>query len=486
MKAQPLDHLTRFGAPEAPALELGEEVLTYGAMEQAVGRLARWLIDEGLAPGDRVASYGGKDMVTCLMPMAAARAGLVHVPINPVLKARQVAYILADSGARLLLANELRARSVDSDVPVSWIDPLALEGAGMGASDHDPDGLVALLYTSGSTGAPKGVMLSHANLWLGAEAVADYSAITPETRTLAVLPLAFDYGQNQLLATWRGGGCAIGFDYLLPNDVKKAVLRHRANYLGGIPPLWHQLVALDWGEAGRELRTLTNTGGHMSEPLYRQLKESFPQARVHLMYGLTEAFRAASLDPDLADTHRGSVGRAIPHAELMVVREDGSPCNPGEEGELVQAGPLVAQGYWQAPEKTAERFRPAPAHSRYGGTAVWSGDRFVRDEEGLLYFRSRADAMIKVSGNRLSPTEVEEVALGAAGVREAVVTAMPDAALGGAIVLHVVGDGDDAALMSHFRRAAPSHFLPRHILWHDVFPKGATGKVDRKALEAMQ
>ncbi|MCJ8190067.1 AMP-binding protein [Sphingomicrobium aestuariivivum] len=483
MTAMPLDHLTTFGAPEASALILGGVTHDYAALEAMVGRLAGWLLTHGMEPGDRVASWDRKSLVTCLMPLAAARAGLVHVPINPVLKGPQVAHILADSGAKLLLAPEARAKLVDAEA--QWLDPAALDNAPLPPSEHDPDSLAALLYTSGSTGAPKGVMLSHANLWYGAEAVADYTAITPATRNLCVMPLAFDYGQNQLLATWRGGGCAIPFDYLLPNDVKKAVAKHRATYLAGIPPLWHQLMALDWDGAGESLDTLTNTGGHMSEPLYRQLRAAFPQARLHLMYGLTEAFRAASLDPDLADTHPGSVGTAIPYAELMVVREDGSPCDAGEEGELVQAGPLVAQGYWQAPEKTAQRFRPAPSHSRYGGTAVWSGDRFIRDEEGLLHFRARADAMIKVSGNRLSPTEVEEIALAAPGVREAAVTAMPEETLGAAIILHAVGDGDDAALLSHFRHAAPAHFAPRRILWHEAFPKGATGKVDRKALEDM-
>ncbi|MCJ7422184.1 AMP-binding protein [Sphingomicrobium astaxanthinifaciens] len=483
MNATPLDHLTRHGALGAPALILGAASYDYATLEAMVGRLAGWLLEQGLEPGDRVASWDRKSLVTCLMPLAAARAGLVHVPVNPVLKARQVAHILADSGASLLLAPEARGRLVEAEA--RWVDPAALGGAPLPPSDHDPDRLAALLYTSGSTGAPKGVMLSHANLGFGAEAVADYTGITPDTRNLAVMPLAFDYGQNQLLATWRGGGCVIPFDYLLPNDVKKAVDKHAATYLAGIPPLWHQLMTLDWEGARESLETLTNTGGHMSEPLFRQLRAAFPRARLHLMYGLTEAFRAASLDPELADAHPGSVGTAIPHAELMVVREDGSPCAAGEEGELVQAGPLVAQGYWQAPEQTARRFRPAPAHSRYGGNAVWSGDRFVRDADGLLHFRARADAMIKVSGNRLSPTEVEEVALAAPGVREAVITARPDPALGAAIVLHAVGDGDDGAVLAHFRRTAPSHFAPRRILWHEALPKGATGKVDRRALEGM-
>ena len=486
MTARPLDHLTGFGAPDAPALVLGDTAYDYAALETMVARLATWLLAQGLRPGDRVATWDRKTLTTCLMPLGAARAGLVHVPVNPVLKPAQVAHILADSDAALLLAPASRAALLDAKVQTQEIEPARLDCAPTEPSSRDPDDLAALLYTSGSTGAPKGVMLSHANLWYGAEAVADYTRMTPATINLAVMPLAFDYGQNQLLATWRAGGRVVPLDYLLPNDVKKAVARHRATYLAAIPPLWHQLMALDWtGGEGACLDTLTNTGGHMGAALFARLRSTFPEARIHLMYGLTEAFRAASLDPALADTHPGSVGTAIPHAELMVVRADGSACEANEEGELVQAGPLVARGYWKQPEKTAARFRPAPLHSRYGGTAVWSGDRFVRDADGLLHFRARADAMLKVSGNRLSPTEIEDVALGAPGVSEAVVTSLPDEALGAAIVLHAVGDGDDAALLSHFRKNAPAHFAPRRILWHDTLPKGATGKVDRKALEGM-
>ena len=475
----PLDHLTRFGDPAAPALTVAGETIDYAAMERLVARLADWLVTRVPEEGARVATWEPKTWLTCLMPLAAARAGRVHVPINPALKEAQVGAILADSGATLV-GSGVRRGSLEA----LGIDQAALEGEGLEPSDHSPDRLAALLYTSGSTGSPKGVMLSHANLMLGAEAVADYTGITPETRTLAVLPLAFDYGQNQLLATWRGGGHAVALDYLLANDVKKALVRHAITYLGALPPLWHQLMQLDWsGGEGRSVRTITNTGGAMTRALLSDLRDAFPDAEAHLMYGLTEAFRAASLDPALADAHPTSVGRAIPHAELMVVREDGSPCDPGEEGELVQAGPLVAQGYWNAPEKTAEKFRPAPAHSRYGGTAVWSGDRFVRDEEGLLHFRARADRMIKVSGNRISPDEILAVVEKFEGVREAAVTTRFDERLGAAIVLHAVGDGDEAAVRRAFR-AAPPWFMPQEVRWHASLPRNPNGKIDMKALEA--
>ncbi|MCF2513983.1 acyl-CoA ligase (AMP-forming), exosortase A system-associated [Sphingomonas sp. G124] len=486
----PLDHLTLRGAPEAEALIVGEERLTYRQLDAKVGATAAALLTTGLQPGDRVATWMAKTILACLMPLAASRAGLVHVPINPVLKHAQAAHILADSGARLLIANRSRLDSLESgdlaDAMAIALEDWTEGGDALPPSVRDPQELAALLYTSGSTGRPKGVMLSHANLWLGAISVAHYLGLKPDDRTLAVLPLAFDYGQNQMLSTWAAGGCAIGFDYLLPRDVVRAVGRHEVTVLAGVPPLWLQLAEQQWGEAGNSLRTLTNSGGHLPEPLVRRLRALFPTAKLHLMYGLTEAFRSSSLDPALVDQHPDSIGTAIPFAELMVVRPDGSEAAAGDEGELVHAGPLVAQGYWRDADRTAERFRPAPAFSAYGGTAVWSGDTVVKGKDGLLRFRGRDDAMIKVSGNRISPTEIEEAALASNAVSDAAAFGIADEKLGQAIILVAVarGEAPDERLKAYLRRELPPHMQPQTILWKDSLPVGPNGKLDRSALKA--
>jgi acyl-CoA ligase (AMP-forming) (exosortase A-associated) len=474
----PLDQVTLRGDPSAPALTVGSETLSYAALEEAVGRVAHRLQTLGLKPGDRVASWTPKGKLACILPLAAARARLVHVPINPVLRRAQAEHILADSGARLLIGNRARLETLERRPEQAIVLEDWQDGEGVVPSlQANPDDLAALLYTSGSTGRPKGVMLSHANLCLGAVSVAHYLGLVPSDRTLCVLPLAFDYGQNQLLSTWAAGAEAIAFDYLLPRDVVRAVERTGATVLAGVPPLWVQLAEQGWGGAGKSLRTLTNSGGHMPEVLVRKLRTLFPAARLHLMYGLTEAFRSASLDPALVDMHPDAVGTAIPFAELSIVRADGSAAAVGEEGELVHAGPLVAQGYWQDPERTAQRFRDG---------VVWSGDRAVIGTDGLLRIRGRDDAMIKVSGHRVSPSEIEEAALASGAVEDCAAFGVKDERLGHRIVLVAVARGVEAGerLQRWFAAELPAHLRPSRVEWVDSLPLSPNGKIDRAALQA--
>jgi acyl-CoA synthetase (AMP-forming)/AMP-acid ligase II len=330
-------------------------------------------------------------------------------------------------------------------------------------------------------------MLSHANLWLGAVSVSHYLGVTDEDRVLAVLPLAFDYGQNQLLSTWASGGAVVPLDYLTPRDVVKAVERHDITTIAAVPPLWLQLTELDWpAETAARLRRLTNSGGALTEPLVRALRARFPEARLFPMYGLTEAFRSTYLDPALVDAHPTSMGRAIPFAEVLVVADDGREAAADEEGELVHAGPLVAGGYWQDAERTAERFKPAPGFSKLGGMAVWSGDRVRRDGAGLLHFAGRRDAMIKTSGNRVSPQEIEEAALATGLVAEAVALGLPDSALGQVIHLVVRAKGGAAAaaadLPGALAQALPNFMVPRVIHWRAEMPLSPNGKLDRAGL----
>lgn len=494
---QPIDHLPGLGArvagAEAQAIAGKVGVLSYADLEEAVGRMAGWLASYDLAPGSRVASWVGKGRLACLMPLAAPRAGLIHVPINPLLKRAQVAHILADSGADLLIGTGARLSTLEQgDVVAGCMmrtEDEALEAAQASAtlppSDAVPNALAAILYTSGSTGRPKGVMLSHANLWLGAVSVAEYLCLKPQDRVLGVLPFSFDYGQNQMFSTWAAGGTIVPLDYLTARDVVKAVEREGITTLAGVPPLWVQLTEAEWpSETAARMRRITNSGGALTKALIGRLSKLFANADIYPMYGLTEAFRSTYLPPELVATHPESMGRAIPHAEVLVCRPDGSLTAEGEPGELVHCGPLVAQGYWNDPVRTAERFRPAPPCSSYDGLAVWSGDTVRRDDEGLLYFVGRDDAMIKSAGNRISPTEVEEAAQSVAGVAEAVALGVADARLGQAVLLLVRVLSDDAvdALRAGLKKELPNFMMPSDIRVVEAFPRNANGKIDRVAL----
>ncbi len=499
--AFPLDRLALGRDPEVTALVTRSGSLSYKTLNHRVGLLARWLLGQNFGQGDRVATWLPKTELACIMPLAAVRAGLVHVPINPVLKPAQVRHIIADSGAKLLITNKGRVSSLD-DKPldhdcviqedVSVVTDIAAISDPLEPSEKDADteALAAILYTSGSTGRPKGVMLSNANLSLGAVSVADYLKLEQDDRTLCVLPLSFDYGQNQLLSTWYAGGCAYPLDYLTPRDVTKGCARHEITTLAAVPPLWVQLVDQDWPEeAAQSMRRLTNSGGALTPSLVEQLRSIFGRnTDIYAMYGLTEAFRSTYLDPVLIDDNPTSMGTAIPFAEIMVVGSDGAIAAAGEEGELVHAGPLVAKGYWQDAVRTAERFKPAPIESEYGGTAVWSGDSVRRDKDGLLYFVGRTDNMIKSSGNRISPTEIEEVAIESGFIAEAVAIGVADERLGHAICLfaRAKDDSDDRNikedLRKYMKRNLPNFMHPRDIRMLKEFPKNPNGKIDRNAL----
>jgi acyl-CoA ligase (AMP-forming) (exosortase A-associated) len=330
-------------------------------------------------------------------------------------------------------------------------------------------------------------VLSHRNLLVGAESVSSYLANTPDDVILAALPISFDAGLSQLTTAFAVGAHVVLANYLFPKDLVRLCDLHAVTGLTCVPPLWMQLVDVDWPQEARaSMRYIANTGGRMPRATLDRLRALFPGARPFLMYGLTEAFRSTYLDPAQVDARPDSIGKAIPDAEILVVRPDGRLAGPGEEGELVHRGPLVAQGYWNDPVRTAERFRPLPGpHEgwRRPELAVWSGDTVRVDEEGYLYFVGRVDDMIKTSGYRVSPTEVEEVAYDSGLVRDAVALGVPDERLGQRIVL-VVTPAAPAGLevdqlRAILRQTLPAFMVPAEIRVATDLPRSPNGKFDR-------
>ncbi len=498
---------------ERSALVDGKQSLDYRQLAAEIRQAANLFLGLELQRAERVAVYLEKRIDTVVAMFGASAGGGVFVPVNPLLKPEQVGHILIDCNVRILVTSperlellrpvlahcrDLRAIVLVGDRPVEPVDRLEVVNWGerLTVPDHPPfrvidSDMAAILYTSGSTGRPKGVVLSHRNIVAGADSVSQYLGNTPDDRILSVLPLSFDYGLNQLTTAFRVGACAVLMNYLLPRDVIRTVERERITGLAAVPPLWVQLAQLEWPASVTEhLRYITNSGGHMPRPTLDALRAKLPQTRPFLMYGLTEAFRSTYLPPEEVDARPDSMGKAIPNAEILVVHEDGTPCAPGEPGELVHRGVHVALGYWNDPEKTAERYRPVPGQLAglvIPELAVWSGDTVRMDEEGFLYFVGRRDEMIKTSGYRVSPTEVEEVVYATGLVAEVAATGVAHPVLGQAVVLVIYApDGDNEVadrLLAACKQKLPGFMVPAKIETRpDPLPRNANGKIDRNKI----
>lgn len=502
---------TAAAAPDRIAVVDREQSVSYAQLSQLVDGAASGLTALGIRRGDRVAVLMPKRVEKVAALLAVLKAGAIAVPVNALLKAPQVAHILRDSGAAALITAAARVPDLLAELGVlaalraivAVEDPATEPVGGLAvmpwrelvanrgpiAGRPAPNDAAMIFYTSGSTGKPKGVVVSHRNLIIGARSVAEYLQCRADDRVLAVLSFSFDYGFNQIATTLLAGATLVVQDYRLPQEVLLTIERERITALAGVPPIWIQLAALDWPQAARALRYITNSGGAMPRATLNRLRALLPDTRIYLMYGLTEAFRSTYLPPEQLDRRPDSIGKAIPNAEVLVLRPDGRPCAPRERGELVHRGPLVAQGYWRDPERTARRFRPVPGQAPDAAEAeheVWSGDTVWMDEEEFLYFVGREDEMIKTSGFRVSPTEVEEEAYASGLVRDAVALGAPHERLGQGVVLVVTpaeGHAADAdRLLDALKRRLPRFMLPLRIAWRESLPRNPNGKYDRALL----
>lgn len=490
----------------------GARRVSYGEVDASMRSFAAGLIGRGFNRQDRLAVYLPKQVEMVVSVFGTSVAGGIFVPVNPVLKAQQVSHVLRDCGARILVTDPDRLSSLQPVLDdCEDLDLIVLTGSGVTRYDGskqveswdsmtaaaspadrkiiDAD-VAAILYTSGSTGKPKGVVLSHRNLVCGAKTVSSYLDNDRSDRILAALPLSFDAGFSQVLTAFYVGATAVLHNFYFPADLVKVAGKERITGLTAVPPLWAQIADQKWpDETRRNLRYFANTGGKMPRSLLQRLRELFPEAQPFLMYGLTEAFRSTYLPPSEIDRRPDSIGKAIPNAEILVLRKDGTPCEPGEPGELVHRGALVAQGYWNAPELTAKRFRPLPTKNPnlpIDEIAVWSGDTVRADEDGFLYFVGREDDMIKTSGYRVSPTEVEEAGFESRLVKEVAALGLPDERLGQRIVIVAVPASpalnDEGKLLQHYQASLPAFMVPSEIHWRDQLPRSGNGKIDRQRL----
>jgi len=516
-----------------PALGFKDSLLNYSTLASKTIVAAHELDKLGVSRADRVAIYLPKTIETVTAIFAVSSAGGVFVPVNPLLKGAQVEYILKDCNVKVLVTQSIRVKSIQEnlqncpalhtiittdDVEEYQIDNRiqVLPWSGSLGNSTDtvltnhtfsqqtaikallPAGpktdldMAAIMYTSGSTGNPKGVVLCHRNMVVGAESVSEYLENTPQDKILAVLPFSFDYGLSQVTTAFNVGASVFLLDYLLPNDIVKAISKHKITGIAAVPPLWAQLTKIDWPESSADsVRYFTNSGGAMPEATLGQLQTIFSNAKPYLMYGLTEAFRSTYLPPEEVAQRPTSMGKAIPNAEVVVVRPDGSECDANEPGELVHSGPLVSLGYWNAPDKTAARFKPAPTKPNEISTpvlSVWSGDTVYKDLDGFLYFVGRIDDMIKTSGYRVSPTEVEETVYASGMVIESAAIGISHPELGQAIIIIATQKQPQEAsefeklIIKQCQKELPNFMIPKKVIVRDTMPHNANGKIDRKQL----
>ncbi|MDX2165627.1 MAG: AMP-binding protein [Deltaproteobacteria bacterium] len=493
-------------APGRLALVDGARRVAYRDFAAAARRGAAVLRAHGLAAGDRVAVYLEKSCEESTAIFATSLAGGVIVPVNPLLRPRQVAHILADCGVHTLittgrrhaelggaldgLAALRRILLVDREASVAderlVPDAFAQPRAAAPAPPRHPHDLAAILYTSGSTGLPKGAMLSHAGLLAGSRIVCRYLGIRDSDRILSVLPFSFDYGLNQLLTAVEREATTVLLSFRFGNEIARAIHDQQATALAGVPGLWALLsdaAPAFRSQALPSLRYLTNSGGVVPLDTLARIRAAQPHADFILMYGFTEAFRSTYLPAAELDRRPTSIGKAIPETEVFLVDEHDRPCRPGEAGILVHDGPTIFLGYWGRAAETRAVLRPHPFRPAGAGHLVcYSGDRVRMDEDGFFYFVGRDDAMIKSAGYRISPTEVETVLLEAAAVREAAVIGLPHPVLGQAIRAFVAPRDptafDPDALLAFCAERMPRYMVPASVEVVEALPRTAHGKVD--------
>ncbi|GLU33366.1 AMP-binding protein [Trinickia caryophylli] len=471
----------------------------------------------GLKPGGRVAICGPKSVDLCVLMLATWALGGVAVPLFSGLKAKQMRHALNDSEPTLVFAAsrdfDVVAQAHDGTTrPLERIDAGDAPGtqAGNGGAcadwpavrvaDADP---ALIVYTSGSTGQPKGVVFSRSNLVLGAKSVARFMRLAADDRVLCLLPFSFDAGLNQFLSALIAGATAVLIDFVHASQVEECCAVQRITSMTAVPGLWSRIGMAAWRDDARlHIRRIGNTGGHLQADLLRRLQNVFSNANVFLMYGFTEAFRATCLDPAYVAAKPHSVGRPIPFASVAVVSEDGRLCGPNEVGELVQFGPLVTLGYRNLPEENAVKFRPipdgllsalmGPAGRRYGfdpthaATAAWSGDLVSIDEDGDIVYRGRKDDLIKVNGFRVCAGDVEDACI-EAGLAIAIAIGVTGQDEEGIVVFAKAGDASpgEREVRDRLRASLPAYMVPRQIVFIDDFPLTANGKFDRQALRLL-
>lgn len=491
--------------PGKTCLVCGDIRLTYADVEAHANRLANALMDHGFARGDRAVLFLPNSVELVFAIFAVLKAGGVFIVIHPSTKQEKLAYILKNSAATALFADasqNQRCQSLLDSIPALTIAILTNQPRGGSStlptipqwlysySDHRPRhqnidlDLACLVYTSGSTGEPKGVMSDHSNVDFATSSIIQYLENSPDDVIINTLPLSFDYGLYQLLMSFKFGGRLIlekGFAF--PAAILNRIGLEQVTGFPGVPTIYSMLLQMDLSRFNlSSLRYLTNTAAALPTSHIQAIRSAFPAVRLYSMYGLTETKRTLYLPPEELDERPGSVGIPIPGTEAWLEDEEGNHLPAGETGELVVRGRHVMRGYWKDPQLSALRFRPGTIP---GERLCYTGDLFRQDTEGFFYFVARKDDIIKCRGEKVAPREIENVIYQLSGVREAAVIGVPDPLLGQAIKAFVTVDDPaltESDLMRHCRSNLEDLLVPQQVVIVPELPKTESGKINKKVL----
>lgn len=479
---------------------------TFGALLAAAQRFAGALRDRGVGRGDRVALYLENSPASAAAIYGTLIAGGVFVLVNPQTPAGKLAFILEDCGARALIADDALRGKVEEALRGLSAPPAVLSSGtprGEGSADAleavlagvrplaeavpvIPLDLAAILYTSGSTGVPKGVMQTHQAMVFTLGSLIEYLRLGPDERIFCALPLSFDYGLYQLLMAVALGACLVlerSCTFL--GLVLERLRDEEVSVFPGVPTLFATLIAAHKRSplSFPAVKRVTNTAAALPDEFTVSLREIFPQALIYKMYGLTECKRVSYLDPALIDAKPGSVGKAIPGTEVYLLSEAGQPVLPGQTGILYVRGPHIMAGYWNRTDLTDRMLKPGKLP---GERVLCTHDLFRTDEDGCLYFVGRTDDIIKTRGEKVSPVEVENALHRIPGVREAAVIGVPDPLLGEAVRAYVVADPHAGLTVLSLRadcaRYLESYMVPTQVMLCDALPKSPNGKIDKRLL----
>lgn len=495
--------------PHAPAIEHGQKTVTYAELLAQASELRDKLLARGIQPGDRVAVMVGRDTVEPALLFALSACRAVFASLNRLWKPAQVAYALRYLRPRFFLTTKITAAQMahceDYQAPAGGVvvleDLLSIAPPSIRQAPPTPSvlDLGAIIFTSGSSGHPKGVMHSNASLLRWTESTVRYLGNRPGDRVLAVLPLAFGYGLNQLLCMVHCGGCYRISQSVMMADVIKEVATNPVTGLAGIPNFWRDftraLPELNLKASDFSLRYVTNAGGHCPPSVLAEVRRQIEQTDVYLMYGTTETLRSAYLPPHMLDKKMGAIGVPVPGAQVLLLNAEGNPCSPGEVGEIVHRGPTVAQGYFGAPAEPCDRFRPAPDwvdDAKEGEKVCYTGDLARMDDDGILWFESRRDRQLKINGFRISPTEIEDVTKQLNFVDDAVAICVkaedkPEAIHLAVAIRHDAEQTPAEDEVTKFLRARVANYMvPAKVhFWTDPFPKTANGKTDYGTIQRL-